>query len=37
MNPLNLDDVVAYVEENIGDFHQRRADNLRNLNFTEIL
>jgi len=37
MQPLNLNDVVRFVEENIGDFHQRRADNLRELKLYEIL
>ena len=31
MQPLNLNDVVRFVEENIGGFHQRRANNLREL------
>lgn len=37
MQPLNLNDVIRFVEENIGDFHQRRADNLRKLKLNEIL
>jgi len=37
MNPLNLDDVVAYIEENIGDFHRRRENSLQNLKLGEVL
>jgi hypothetical protein len=31
MQPPNLNDVVRFVEENIGGFHKRKADNLRKL------
>lgn len=37
MNPLNLDDIVIFVENNIGDFHRRRAESLANLSLTRIL
>lgn len=37
MKPLNLNDVILYVEENIGTFHQRKADNLRKLQLSRIL
>lgn len=37
MNPLKLNDVVSYVEENIGDFHKRRAQNLRKLKLKTVL
>ncbi len=37
MNPLSLDDVVTFVENNIGEFHKRRADSLAKLSLTKIL
>ncbi len=37
MKPLNLSDVVAFVEGNIGDFHQRRAESLRALRLGQVL
>jgi len=37
MNPLNLNDVVVFVEENIGDFHKRRAESLEKLRLVKIL
>lgn len=37
MNPLNLNDVVAYVEANIGDFHRRKAENLGRLKLKTVL
>jgi hypothetical protein len=37
MNPLNLEDVVKFVEDNIGDFHKRRADSVAHLSLTTIL
>jgi hypothetical protein len=37
MNPLNLNDVVTFVEENIGEFHERRAESLRNLKLKQVL
>jgi hypothetical protein len=37
MKPLNLTDVVAFVEENIGDFHKRRAESLRKLKLTQVI
>lgn len=37
MTQLNLNDVTKFVEENIGEFHQRRADSLRKLKLTKVL
>ena len=37
MQPLNLNDVVQYVEENIDTFHQRKAENLKKLKLEKIL
>ena len=37
MKPLNLNDVVAFVEVNIGDFHKRRAESLAKLQLVKIL
>jgi hypothetical protein len=37
MKQLNLNDVVQFVEDNIGEFHQRRADSLRKLKLTQVL
>ena len=37
MNPLNLKDVIQYVEENIGDFHKKRIKRLDNLKLTDVL
>jgi len=37
MQPLNLNEVVQYVEENIGDFHKRKAENLRKLKLEQVL
>ncbi|TDA66685.1 MAG: cytosolic protein [Chloroflexi bacterium] len=37
MKPLNLNDVVAFVEVNVGDFHKRRADSLAKLQLVKIL
>ena len=37
MKPLNLNNVVQFVEANIGDFHKRRADNLRKLKLEQVL
>lgn len=37
MTPLSLEDVVEYVEGNIGDFHKRRASSLGNLSLLKIL
>ncbi len=31
MNPLNLNDIVAYVESNIGTFHIKRLEKIQNL------
>src|SRR3990172_1200227 len=37
MKPLSLNDVVAFVEVNIGDFHKRRAESLAKLQLVKIL
>lgn len=37
MNPLNLDDVRAYVNDNIVDFHQRKIKSLENLHLRKLL
>ena len=37
MKALNLNDVVEFVEHNIGDFHKRRADSLRRLKLSLVL
>lgn len=37
MNQLNLDDVVKYVEENIGTFHWKRLNSLEKLKLDKIL
>jgi len=37
MNPLNLNDVVNYVENNIGTFHIKRLKSLENLKLEKIL
>ena len=37
MNPLQPSDVVAYVEQNIGAFHQKRLDSLESLELKKIL
>lgn len=37
MEPLNLDDVRQYVNENIVDFHQRRIKSLEDLTLTKLL
>jgi len=37
MRPINLNDVVNFVEGNIGEFHERRADSLQNLRLTQVL
>ncbi len=37
MNPLNLNDVFNFVEQNIGNFHARRAASLRALRLDQIL
>lgn len=36
-NPLNIEDIAKYVEQNIGDFHSKRLEKLEKLNFKEIL
>lgn len=37
MRPINLNDVVNFVEENIGEFHERRAGSLQSLKLTQVL
>ncbi|RJP55537.1 MAG: cytosolic protein [Anaerolineaceae bacterium] len=37
MKQINPNDVVNFVEKNIGDFHARRADSLRNLKLSQVL
>jgi hypothetical protein len=37
MNPLNLDEVREYVNQNIVDFHQRRIKSLEELNLDKLL
>lgn len=37
MKPLNLDDVVRYVEDNIGTFHATRLESLNSLKLSKIL
>lgn len=37
MEPLNLKDIVIYVEENIGTFHQKRINSLRDLKLRDVL
>lgn len=37
MKQLNLKDVTQYVEENIGDFHNRRLEKVTNLKLKEVL
>lgn len=37
MRQINLNDVVNFVEENIGEFHERRAGSLQSLKLTQVL
>ncbi len=37
MNQLNRGDVVQYVEDNIGDFHQKRIKALSKLKLEKVL
>lgn len=37
MRPINLNDVVNFVEGNIGEFHKRRADSLQALKLAQVL
>jgi len=37
MNELNIEEVVNYVEENIGTFHQKRLEKLEKLKLTSVL
>jgi hypothetical protein len=37
MNPLNLDEVRQYVNENIADFHQQRIKSLETLTLQKLL
>jgi hypothetical protein len=37
MTPLLLDEIVVFVEENVGQFHQRRLHNLEKLKLKDVL
>lgn len=37
MRHINLNDVINFVEDNIGEFHERRADSLQSLKLTQVL
>lgn len=37
MRPISLKDIVNFVEQNIGEFHQRRALSLQNLKLAQVL
>jgi hypothetical protein len=37
MRQINLNDVVNFVEGNIGEFHARRAGSLQSLKLTQVL
>ena len=37
MRQINLNDVVSFVENNIGEFHKRRADSLQGLKLSQVL
>ncbi|MBW8011957.1 MAG: cytosolic protein [Chloroflexi bacterium] len=37
MKPLNLNDVTAFVENNIGEFHSKRLDKLKDLKLKKVL
>jgi len=37
MQPLNLNDVIEYIQANIGDFHQRREESLGKLKLQDVL
>jgi hypothetical protein len=37
MRPIDLNDVIGFVEENIGGFHKRRGDSLRGLKLSQVL
>lgn len=37
MNPLNLNEVTQYIQDNIGTFHQRRSGSLRGLKLVDVL
>lgn len=37
MQSINLNDVISFVEDNIGEFHKRRADSLQSLKLTQVL
>ena len=37
MNPIDLNDVVGYVEDNIGTFHQKRISSLDSLSLSKVL
>ncbi len=37
MNPLNIDDVVAYVENNIETFHRKRVESVGKIKLDAIV
>jgi hypothetical protein len=37
MNPITIEEITAYIEENIVSFHQRRLDSLLDLKLNKIL
>ena len=37
MKEINLNDVVQYVEENIGFFHEKRIQNLNRLKLSQVI
>lgn len=37
MPKINLNDVVDFVERNIGEFHERRAESLKTLKLAQVL
>jgi hypothetical protein len=37
MRPLNLNEVVAFIEQNIGEFHERRSRSLQTLKLAQVL
>jgi Type II restriction endonuclease EcoO109I len=37
MTPLNLQDVTAFVEQNIGDFHKQRLDKVADIKLKKVL
>lgn len=37
MNKLNINDVIKYVEDNIGDFHKKRLDKVESIKLKDVL